>query len=72
MYDRIDSGYKLSEEVVVESLRRDILSSFLAFAGGASFVGCEASDNGKFDFSRFSTTSRSVYHNEKLGRRNWV
>ena len=72
MYDRIDSGYELSEEIVVESLRCGILSLFLAFASGASFVECEASNNGKFIFSRFSTTRRSVYHNEKLGRHNWV
>ena len=55
---------------MVESFRLDILSLFLAFAVVASFVECEASDNGKFDFSRFGTTIRCIYHDEKLGRRD--
>lgn len=55
-------------KAVVESLRLDVLRLFLAFASGASFVECESSDNGKIDFSRFTTANRSVYHDEELGR----
>jgi len=41
------------------------VSLFLAFASGAGFVESEMSNNGKINFSSFTTTSKSVYHNEK-------